>query len=249
MSFMKSFKILIMKFAIFTTIINILIWILLGIYYVFYYPYDKIHALTIPAVLFVIFFLVSTRRAFSVIGMNTTRGRMTFFLGLGGLLLAIGFWLFQFNFKDFIVYPLLYIGHLSFAGAVVYMFIELTKRGYGLSISEGLQVLVIFILLIVIGYSLLVNNYKFDEKFIYNLVLIVLGYILSIFAIIDLRIFWGSDLSKRWIVGSLSGILFLLADIFFVVYLSNSKPEFIYSASLLWGLCGIFMSFIFSLPD
>jgi len=238
-----------MNFTIFITITNFIIWFLLGFYYVVLNPYDEIYSLTIPAVLFVIFFLVSTRRAFFVIGINTARGRLTFLLGLGGLLLAIGFFLFQFKFPNYIVYPLLYIGHLSLASAVVYMFIELLRGGYSLTLGESLQVLAIFIILIIVGYSLLINNYKFDERFFYNLILIILGYILAIFAIIDLRIFWGSELGKRWIVGSISGIIFLIADIFFVVYLSNNKPEFMFSASLLWGLTGIFMSFIFSLPD
>ncbi|MEO0202689.1 MAG: hypothetical protein ABIL37_03075 [candidate division WOR-3 bacterium] len=238
-----------MNFAFFITILNILIWILLGIYYVFISKYNPIYSLTIPGVLFVVFFIVSMRRAFFVIGINTARGILTFLLGLGGLLLAFGFFFFQFKFKDYIVYPLLYIGHLSLAASVVYMFVELVRKGYGLSLGEAFQVLAIFLLLFIVGYSLIVNNYIFDERFFYNIILVILGYVLAIFAIIDLRIFWGSDLGKRWMIGSFSGILFLLADIFFVVYLSNLKVEFIYSASLLWGICGILMSFIFSLPD
>ncbi len=238
-----------MRFTIFITIMNILIWLLLSIYYLFFHSYESLNSLTIPTILFIIFFIVSTRRAFVVIGINTARGRLTFLLGLGGLLLAIGFFLIQFKAKDYIVYPLLYIGHLSLASSVVYMFVELTKRGYGLDFSETLQVLGIFVLLFIVGYSLLVNNVKIDNKFIYNVVLIVLGYILATFAIIDLRIFWGSDLGRRWIIGSIAGIIFLIADIFFVVYLSNPKVEFIYTASLLWGLSGILMSGIFSLPD
>jgi len=238
-----------MNFTFFITLLNITIWVVLGIYYLFFNPYSPIYSISIPAFLFVIFFIVSMRRAFITIGIRTARGKLTFLLGLGGLLLAIGFFLIQFNAKNFIVYPLLYIGHLSLASAVVYMFFQLIRSGYGLTLGEALQVLGIFILLLVIGYSLLINNYKFDEKFYYNLILIILGYILAIFAIIDLRIFWGSDLGKRWIIGSIAGIIFLLADIFFVVYLSNENFFYIYSASLLWGLSGILMSGIFSLPD
>ncbi|MCS7245326.1 MAG: hypothetical protein N2504_02690 [candidate division WOR-3 bacterium] len=238
-----------MNFTIFVIIISILIWFMLGFYYLFLNPYNEIYSLTIPSVLFTIFFLVSVRRAFITIGINTARGKLTLLLGIGGFLLAIGFFLFQFEAKDYIVYPLLYIGHLSLVSSVVYMFITLLRSGYSLTLEESLQVIGIFIILLIVGYSLLVNNYKFDERFIYNLVLIILGYILAIFAIIDLRIFWGSDLGKRWIVGSISGIIFLLADIFFVVYLSNGRPEFIHASSLLWGISGILMNSIFSLPD
>jgi len=238
-----------MNFTLFITLLNIIIWIVLGIYYIFLHSYNPVHSLSIPAIIFIIFFIVSMRRAFVTIGIESARGKLTFLLGLGGLLLAIGFFLIQFNAKDFIVYPLLYIGHLSLASAVVYMFITLIRTGYGLTFAETLQVLGIIILVIVAGYSLLINNYKFDEKFYYNLILIILGYILAIFAIIDLRIFWGSDLGKRWVIGSIAGIVFLLADIFFVVYLSNGNSLYIYFASLLWGLSGILMSGIFSLPD
>lgn len=238
-----------MNFTIFIVVSSILTWLILGFYYLFLNPYGEIYSLTIPAVLFIIFFLVSVRRAFITIGINTARGKLTLLLGIGGFLLAIGFFLFQFKVKDYIVYPLLYIGHLSLALAVVYMFLTLLKSGYSLNLEEALQVLGIFLILLIVGYSLLVNNYKFDERFIYNLVLIILGYILAIFAIIDLRIFWGSDLGKRWMIGSISGIIFLIADIFFVVYLSNGRSEFIYASSLLWGISGILMSSIFSLPD
>jgi len=74
------------------------------------------------------------------------------------------------------------------------MFINLLKLGYSLTFDEILQVFVISIILIIVGYWVLINNYKFDERFFYNLILIILGYILVIFAIANLRIYWGSDI-------------------------------------------------------
>jgi len=237
-----------MKFTIFITITNFIIWSLLGFYYIVLNPYDEIYSLTIPAVLFTILFLVATRKAY-LLGMNTVRARNIFFIGIGLLLLAIGFFLFQSKFPNYIIYPLLYIGHLSLVSAVVYMFINLLKHGYGLTFDEILQVFVISMILIIVGYWVLMKDYKFDERFFYNLILIILGYIIVIFAIINLRIYWGSDLGIRWLLGSISAIMFFISDVIFVLYLSNNKPEFIYSASLLWGLAAILLCFVFSLPD
>ncbi len=211
---------------------------LLYIVFAYFAMNDPIKVIYVSAFSFYIFSIVAWRKAISL-GLENVRARLIAFLGTGGFLIALGF-----TFQGTLAHVFSVVGYTLLIVGILMMFINLYRMGYTLEISEWIQVISVFLL--VLGISLYLGlNYGFSP---YGWLLTILSLAVIFLSSSVLRIFWGSDLGRRWMLGVTSAFIFGIATVLLASYMSSELLAFYIVSNALYVLSGLLMSILYSLP-
>ncbi len=193
----------------------------------------------VSALSFFIFGLVAWRKAISL-KLETARAKLIAFLGTGGLFLSAGF-LTQGSISS----ALNIIGYVFLIIGVVFMFINLYKMGYSLDLPEWIQVLIVFAFLSGIAIYMGMGN----GISTFGWALTGLSLFLILVASAVLRIFWGSDLGRRWTIGVFAGILLAIATVSYASFMSTGNIIYSLVAHFFYTSSGVMMAILYMLPD
>ncbi len=174
------------------------------------------------------------------LGFDNVRGQFYAIMSLAFLLQGLGFLLT--GYGNPIVLPflglLLYIlARFFFFVANVRYIAHFQSLGYRLNLVRGLIVLILTVLLL--GVTALIPNVLFIFRTLSPYILFILLDVGMAFIIFyNLLLLWGSEIAKRWAMGSVAIGTYLLADALFIAGVSPAYPV------LLWVLASTVMGLI-----
>ena len=140
---------------------------------------------------------------------------------------------------------LFFVGYVFLIIGVILMLTNLLKMGYGLEPKEWLQVVaingIVIILTIYLGYANGISTYGW--------VMTGISLLLIFIASIVLRIFWGSDMGKRWMIGILAAILLAIATVTMSSYAPTNNMAYFMLSHVLYSISGMLMGILYTMRD
>ncbi len=223
---------------IFFLSISILIYLVFFVYSLVY-PISPIYHFLLPGILFLIAHLIGASVAVFIIGLNSLRGKLFFGMASGYLFFAIGILIYLFMKNEILFYISFYIAYLFMIAYVFYEAFEYTRRGLTLDFSDILQITTISTLIVIFIILIVSYTYKLDGRLFFNVVLIFLGFLLTLALLPPVFMHWGGSIGFEWLLIAIGSFILLLSNILFISYLSTLNLIFLKIASSLWSIVGL----------
>jgi len=184
--------------------------ILLNIWFLFY----NIETIRIIFILIGFLFLISGLRKAFIIGLDNLRGRFWVLLSLNGLVFPIS--------EIFNSEILHLLSRVYLILVLLFMFLGLKRQGFELKGNK------VFIWLVFLSLSILLSflflTYIPNKSILTYLFLIVLNINFAIL-LLDVLLYLGSDLGKRWFIGFIGFAFFFIGD---PLYLINNNLHYFF---------------------